>query len=71
MALETYPTEASGLMSGVLQQGYSLGYLLVAVFNLTSVPKHGWQILFYIGVGGNFTIGLTRYVPGAITAKVT
>ena len=69
MALESCPIEARGLMSGVLQQGYSLGYLLAAVFNLTVVPNNGWQILFYIGAGGSFFIGLVRYVSSVATSK--
>lgn len=60
MALESSPIEARGLMSGILQQGYSLGYLFAAVFNLTLVPTHSWHILFYIGAGGSFGIGLIR-----------
>ena len=62
MALESCPIEARGLMSGILQQGYSLGYLLAAVFNLTLVPQNGWPVLFYIGAGGSFGIGIIRYI---------
>jgi len=34
MALENIPVEARGLASGVLQQGYSFGYVLAACMNL-------------------------------------
>ncbi len=70
MALESCPIEARGLMSGILQQGYSLGYLLAAVFNLTLVPQNGWPILFYIGAGGSFAIGLIRYIFSITTSKM-
>lgn len=70
MALESCPIEARGLMSGILQQGYSLGYLLAAVFNLTLVPQNGWQILFHIGAGGSFAIGLIRYISSIATYKM-
>lgn len=70
MALESCPVEARGLMSGILQQGYSLGYLFAAVFNLTLVPQHGWPILFYIGAGGSFGIGLIRYISSIVTPKI-
>jgi len=70
MALESCPVEARGLMSGILQQGYSLGYLLAAVFNLTLVPNNGWQILLYIGAGGSFFIGLARYINSVATSKI-
>ena len=70
MALESCPVEARGLMSGILQQGYSLGYLLAAVFNLTLVPTNSWHILFYIGAGGSFGIGLIRYISRVVTPKM-
>jgi SHS family lactate transporter-like MFS transporter len=47
-ALENMPVEARGFFSGILQQGYAVGYLLAAVLNLTEVAKHGnWRVLFY------------------------
>ena len=70
MALESCPVEARGLMSGILQQGYSLGYLLAAVFNLTVVPQNGWEVLFYIGAGGSFGIGLIRYISSIVTSDI-
>ena len=70
MALESCPIEARGLMSGILQQGYSLGYLFAAIFNLTLVPKDGWQVLFFIGAGGSFTIGLLRYISTIVPSKL-
>ncbi|GAA5832455.1 hypothetical protein JCM3766R1_003083 [Sporobolomyces carnicolor] len=48
--LETLPAEARGLFSGILQQGYAVGYLLSAVINLTLVARHNdWRILFFFG----------------------
>ncbi len=46
MALEHCPVNARGLMSGILQQGYSFGYVLAACANL--------------GVGGSTEVGLKR-----------
>ncbi|KAH8834686.1 MFS general substrate transporter [Flagelloscypha sp. PMI_526] len=62
MALESMPAEARGLFSGVLQQGYALGYLLAAVFNLTVVPnsKHSWKALFFIGAGLTGGVAIIR-----------
>ncbi|SPO37183.1 related to carboxylic acid transport protein [Pseudozyma flocculosa] len=63
MALENVPTEARGLLSGVLQQGYSLGYVFAALFNLTLAPKggkHGFRTLFWIGAGASFFVGVVR-----------
>jgi SHS family lactate transporter-like MFS transporter len=70
MALESSPVEARGLLSGVLQQGYSLGYLFAAVFNLALVPKDGWQVLMFIGAGGSWTIGLIRYISGTVASRM-
>lgn len=48
-ALENLPVEARGLASGVLQQGYAIGYLISAVLNLYVVPnsRHTWRTLFW------------------------
>uniref|UniRef100_A0A0B7JWV0 Major facilitator superfamily (MFS) profile domain-containing protein n=2 Tax=Bionectria ochroleuca TaxID=29856 RepID=A0A0B7JWV0_BIOOC len=50
-ALEDCPEEARGLMSGILQQGYALGYLLAAAFarGLVGTTPHGWRPLFWFG----------------------
>lgn len=52
-ALEDLPTEARGLMSGILQQGYAFGYLLAAAFSraLVNTTPHGWRPLFWFGAG--------------------
>ena len=48
-ALENLPVEARGLGSGVLQQGYAIGYLISAILNLYVVPhsRHTWRTLFW------------------------
>lgn len=52
-ALENFPVEARGLASGVLQQGYAVGYLIAAVVNLQLVPEvaAGWRALFWTAAG--------------------
>ena len=64
MGLESVPVEARGLLSGILQQGYSLGYLLAAAFTLAfasegSAPD-SFKILFWIGAGASFAVGFIR-----------
>ncbi|KAH8918801.1 MFS general substrate transporter [Atractiella rhizophila] len=50
--LENMPVEARGLFSGILQQGYAVGYLIASVVNLTLVhDKNSWRPLFYLGSG--------------------
>ncbi|KAI1432890.1 sugar transporter family protein [Xylaria sp. CBS 124048] len=50
-ALEDIPDEARGLISGMLQQGYALGYLLATAFarGLVNTTPHGWRPLFWFG----------------------
>ncbi|EPQ50135.1 MFS general substrate transporter [Gloeophyllum trabeum ATCC 11539] len=52
-ALENLPVEVRGLASGVVQQGYAVGYLIAAVVNLQLVPSvsAGWRSLFWTGAG--------------------
>lgn len=52
-ALDDCPMEARGFISGLLQQGYAFGYLLVVVFNraITDNSPHGWRALFWFGAG--------------------
>src|SRR6478735_10088813 len=49
LAMETLPTKARGLFSGVLQQGYAFGYLLAAVVYWIVFPVFGWRGLFIAG----------------------
>jgi MFS family permease len=45
MALEHCPVNARGLMSGILQQGYSLGYVLAASANLgIGGSTNSWKV---------------------------
>jgi MFS transporter, SHS family, lactate transporter len=45
--------EVRGIASGILQEGYALGYLLAAIINLFLVPEvsAGWRALFWTGSG--------------------
>jgi SHS family lactate transporter-like MFS transporter len=49
LAMETLPTQARGLFSGILQQGYAFGYLLAAVVYWIVFPFFGWRGLFVAG----------------------
>jgi len=70
MGLEAVPVEAHGLLSGILQQGHSLGYLLAAAFTLafasegTALDSH--KILFWIGAGASFSVCVIQmFFPGS------
>ena len=49
LAMETLPTAARGLFSGILQQGYAFGYLLAAIVYWAVFPFFGWRGLFVAG----------------------
>jgi len=49
LAMEKVPPRLRGLLSGVLQQGYALGYLLAAVCSYLVFPRWGWRPMFFIG----------------------
>ena len=49
LALESTPKESRGLLSGILQQGYPVGYLIGAVVYPLIVPHHGWRWMFFLG----------------------
>lgn len=63
MALENCPIEARGLMSGILQQGYSLGYVIAACCNLgVGGSTNSWKTVFWIGAGLSIGVGVIRAV---------
>ncbi|QRV75987.1 Sugar (and other) transporter [Ceratobasidium sp. AG-Ba] len=61
-ALENMPVAARGIISGVLQQGYAVGYLIAAVVNLGLVPHnpHSWRALFWFGSAVSFVAAVIR-----------
>ena len=49
LAMESLPTATRGLFSGILQQGYAVGYLLAALVYWIVFPFFGWRGLFIAG----------------------
>ncbi len=49
LAMESVPEKWRGLLSGILQSGYSIGYLLAAVAAQFVLPAWGWRAMFWIG----------------------
>src|SRR5436305_12244449 len=60
LAMETLPTAARGLFSGLLQQGYAFGYLLAAVIHWSEFPFFGWRVLFVAGALPAFLVIFIR-----------
>jgi MFS family permease len=48
LAMEKVPPRLRGVLSGVLQQGYSAGYLLAGFACALLEPHFGWRSLFYV-----------------------
>lgn len=49
LAMEKVPARLRGLLSGILQQGYALGYLLAALAYFFLFERWGWRPLFFLG----------------------
>jgi SHS family lactate transporter-like MFS transporter len=50
LVLESVPPKWRGVASGLLQEGYAVGYLLAAGAFYTVFPRWGWRAMFFIGV---------------------
>lgn len=49
LAMEAAPKRWRGILSGILQSGYSTGYLLAAVAARFILPAWGWRAMFWAG----------------------
>src|SRR4029077_3624870 len=63
LAMESVPARWRGLVSGFLQEGYALGFLLAAGVYRLVLPHRGWRPLFFIG-------GLPALLTLFVRAKV-
>jgi MFS transporter, SHS family, lactate transporter len=49
LAMEAAPGRWRGILSGILQSGYSIGYLLAALAARFIEPHFGWRAMFWAG----------------------
>jgi len=49
LAMEKVPVRWRGMLSGFLQEGYAVGYLLAALCSYFVFPTWGWRPMFFIG----------------------
>jgi SHS family lactate transporter-like MFS transporter len=49
LAMESAPARWRGLLSGIVQSGYSCGYLLAAIAARFILPHWGWRAMFWAG----------------------
>src|SRR6202035_547518 len=48
LAMEKVPPRFRGVLSGLLQEGYAVGYLLAALCYFFVFPRYGWRALFFL-----------------------
>ncbi|MEO8822508.1 MAG: MFS transporter [Ginsengibacter sp.] len=49
LVMESVSVKRRGLLSGLLQEGYAMGFLLAAGAYYFVFPKYGWRAMFFIG----------------------
>jgi len=49
LAMESAPSRMRGVLSGFVQSGYSMGYLLAALASRFLLPSLSWRWMFWIG----------------------
>ncbi|HLK32462.1 MAG TPA: MFS transporter, partial [Terriglobales bacterium] len=49
LAMESVSSRRRGIISGVIQSGYSTGYLLAAIAARLVLPLWGWRAMFWVG----------------------
>lgn len=49
LVMESVSVKRRGFLSGILQEGYALGFLLAALAYYTIFPHFGWRVMFFIG----------------------
>src|SRR5262252_3600367 len=49
LAMEKVPPRWRGVLSGLLQEGYAVGYLLAACCYFVVFPRWGWRPMFFMG----------------------
>ncbi len=63
LALETIPVKSRGVVSGILQEGYPVGFFLASLANL-ALPSIGWRGMLMLGVAPALLIlFIRRHVP--------
>lgn len=69
-ALETSPRRFRGVLSGMIQAGYPLGYLLASVAMQTLTPTFGWRAVFFVGAPvALLVVALTWFAPESAAWK--
>jgi MFS transporter, SHS family, lactate transporter len=63
-AMESSPRRFRGMLSGMMQAGYPMGYLLASVAMQTLTPAFGWRSVFFVGAPvAVLIVVLTEFAP--------
>ena len=63
-AMESSPRRFRGVLSGMMQSGYPMGYLLASVAMQTLAPAFGWRSVFFVGAPvALLIVALTLFAP--------
>ena len=63
-AMESSPRRFRGVLSGLMQAGYPMGYLLASVAVETLTPGLGWRVVFFVGAPvAALIVLLTLFAP--------
>jgi len=64
LALESVPAKARGAVSGLLQEGYAVGYLIGGIFYIALFDHIGWRGMFALGIlPALLVLFIRRHVP--------
>lgn len=61
-AMESAPVRLRGFLSGLMQSGYSMGYLCAAIAVQVISLQHGWRIFFFLGAPVALLVALLTWV---------
>jgi len=61
LALETLPARGRGFFSGLLQEGYVIGYLLASVLSWLLLARIGWRGMFIVSSASAFLVLYIRF----------
>jgi SHS family lactate transporter-like MFS transporter len=63
-AMESAPRRLRGMLSGLMQAGYPMGYLLASVATQTLTPAFGWRAVFFAGAPvAALIVAFTMFAP--------
>jgi MFS transporter, SHS family, lactate transporter len=63
-AMESAPSRLRGVLSGLMQGGYPMGYLCAAIAVQAVTLRHGWQVFFFMGAPVALLVALlTKLAP--------